>query len=54
MNGTSKSDGDNSENPSYFVFAKNCQIPTTFGFELRHIPMVFKIHLPEITAKFDG
>ena len=32
------SDGDDSENLSDFGFAKNCRIPTAFGFELQHIP----------------
>ena len=37
-----ESDGDNSENPPYFAFAKNRRIPTRFGFgfELRHIATV--------------
>jgi len=26
------------ENLSDFGFAKNCRSPTTFGFDLRHIP----------------
>jgi len=30
--GLSKSDEDDSENLLGFGFAKNCQIPTTFGF----------------------
>jgi len=34
----SKPDANESENLSYFGFAKNCGNLTTFGFELCHIP----------------
>jgi len=38
MKDKSESDRDDSENPLDFGFAKNCGIPTTFGFKLQHIP----------------
>ena len=31
--GKSESNREDSENPSDYGFAKNCQIPATFGFE---------------------
>jgi len=34
MKGKSESYGDDSENPSNFRFAKNCQILTPFRFKL--------------------